>query len=153
MSEGDPTVARLGYDHARELAAREALHQAHRERLLLLCADTLDGFDRLLAPGSDRDAEGYRRHLRLLAEQLESGLREEGLEPIGVVGERAGPGTHHVVDVRESGTAAEDEVVEVVRRGYRHAGRPLRPAQVVVAAPGTRPGGGAEVNDSEGERE
>lgn len=154
MSEPDRTAARLGYDHTRELAARDAAHRAHSERLLLLCADTLDDVDRLLTDGSTRDAEGYRRHLRLLAERLEEALREEGVEPIGVVGERADPGTHHVVEVRASGSAADDEVVEVLRRGYGHAGRLLRPAHVVVAVPGARPGdGGAQAANSEGERE
>ncbi|MDT0438464.1 MULTISPECIES: nucleotide exchange factor GrpE [Streptomyces] len=160
MSAGDAVAgsgreaARLGYEHTRELAARDAAHRAHRERLLLLCADALDGFDRLLADGADRDAAAYRRHLRLLAAELESGLRGEGLEPIGVVGERADPATHHVVEVRPSGSAGEDEVVEVVRRGYGDRGRLLRPAHVVVAVPGPRPGrDGAQAENSEGERE
>ncbi|GAB2869195.1 hypothetical protein GCM10027074_41100 [Streptomyces deserti] len=141
MTEPDRSAARLGYDHARELAAREAAHRAHVERLLLLCADTLDDFDRLLAAGPARDAEAYRGSLRRLAERFETALRGEGLEPIGVAGERADPATHHVVGVRPSVSDVEDEVVEVVQRGYGYAGRVLRGARVVVAVPDDGHGG------------
>jgi len=156
MSEPDTSAARLGYDHARQLAAREAAHRAHLERLLLLCADTLDDFDRLLADGPVRDGEAYRGSLRLLAERFETALRGEGLEPIGVRGERADPATHHVVEVRPSVSAAEDEVVQVLRRGYGHEGRVLRAARVVVAVPdGEQAAGEGQLsgNGTEGEQE
>ncbi|MFF4252496.1 nucleotide exchange factor GrpE [Streptomyces sp. NPDC001663] len=135
MTEADMSAARLGYEHARELAAREAAHRAHLERLLLLCADTLDDFDRVLADGPVRDSEAYRCSMRRIAERFETALRGEGLEPIGVPGERAEPATHHVVEVRPSVSAAGDEVVEVLQRGYGHDGRVLRPARVAIAVP------------------
>ncbi|EPD66474.1 nucleotide exchange factor GrpE [Streptomyces sp. HGB0020] len=156
MSDADVGAARLGYEHARELAAREAAHRAHLERLLLLCADTLDDFDRLLGDGPERDGEAYRGSLRRIAERFESALRGEGLEPIGVRGERADPATHHVVEVRPSASAAEDEVVQVLQRGYGHDGRVLRAARVVVAVPDSqRAAGNGRLtgNDMEGERQ
>ncbi|MFK4065633.1 nucleotide exchange factor GrpE [Streptomyces sp. NPDC029674] len=135
----DP-AARLAYEHARDLAARDAAHRALTERLLLRCADALDSFDRLLAEGANSavsDVETYRRSLALIAGQLERDLAEEGLERVGHVGERAEPATHHVVDVRAAPPgAAGDEVLEVVRRGYRYRGQVLRAARVVVAADG-----------------
>jgi molecular chaperone GrpE len=133
MSDGDLSAARLGYEHSRELAAREAAHRAHLERLLLLCADTLDDFDRVLADGPVRDGEAYRASMRRIAERFEMALRGEGLEPIGVLGERAEPATHHVVEVRPSPAAGADEVVEVLQRGYGHDGRVLRAARVVIS--------------------
>ncbi|WP_108006824.1 nucleotide exchange factor GrpE [Streptomyces sp. VMFN-G11Ma] len=156
MSDSDMVAARLGYQHARELAARDAGHRAELERLLLLCADTLDDFDRLLGDGPERDAEAYRRGVRRIAERFETALRGEGLEPIGVTGERADPATHHVVEVRPSASAKEDEVVQVLQRGYGHDGRVLRAARVVVAvADGERAGGSGRLtgNDTEGEQE
>ena len=135
MTERDMSAARLGYEHARELAAREAAHRAHLERLLLLCADTLDDFDRVLADGPVRDGEAYRTSMRRIAERFETALRGEGLEPIGVPGERAEPATHQVVEVRPSAAAGTDEVVEVLQRGYGHDGRVLRAARVVIAVP------------------
>ncbi|MEV0126012.1 nucleotide exchange factor GrpE [Streptomyces sp. NPDC050703] len=141
----DPT-ARLAYEHARDLTARDAAHQALTERLLLRCADVLDSFDRLLADdagdgdggdGAAYDAATYRRSVALIAGQLEKALADEGLERIGRPGERAEPATHHVTEARAAppGTAA-GEVLETVQRGYRYRGHVLRAARVVVAVDG-----------------
>ncbi|MET8683038.1 nucleotide exchange factor GrpE [Streptomyces sp. NPDC004732] len=135
----DPT-ARLAYEHARALAARDSVHQALTERLLLRCADALDSFDRLLAEGAAGDVGTYRRSLALIAGQLERDLAEEGLERVGQVGERAEPATHHIEAVRTAPPGADgDEVVEILQRGYRYRGQVLRAARVVVAV-----GGGTE---------
>ncbi|MGW0537213.1 nucleotide exchange factor GrpE [Streptomyces sp. NPDC003032] len=134
---GAAVTARLAYEHARDLAARDAAHQALTERLLLRCADVLDSFDRLLADGAASDVETYRGSLALIAGQLETALAEEGLERVGRVGECAEPATHHVTEVRAAppGTA-DDEVLEILRRGYRYRGHVLRAARVVVAVDG-----------------
>ncbi|MEI5097918.1 nucleotide exchange factor GrpE [Streptomyces sp. PmtG] len=137
MTEQDSPseAARVAYEGARALAARDAAHRAHTEGLLLACADALDACDRLLAGGPGADPAAYHRSVRLIARQLESAATGAGLEPLGAVGERAEPATHHVVAVRPAppGTA-DDEVLEVARRGYRYRGRVLRAARVVVAA-------------------
>jgi len=132
----DPT-ARLLYEHARALAARDAAHQALTERLLLRCADVLDSFDRLLADGAAGDVVTYRRSVALIAGQLETALAEEGLEQVGRPGERAEPATHHVTEARAAPPGADaGEVLETVQRGYRYRGQVLRAARVVVAAGG-----------------
>ncbi|MEU1330857.1 nucleotide exchange factor GrpE [Streptomyces sp. NPDC005865] len=142
----DPT-ARLAYEHARALAARDAAHQALTERLLLRCADALDSFDRLLADGAASDVETYRGSLALIAGQLERDLAEEGLERVGRVGERAEPATHHIAEVRPAPPGGRaDEVLDVLRRGYRYRGHLLRAARVVVAVEdGTEQGGTEQV--------
>ncbi|WP_051855623.1 nucleotide exchange factor GrpE [Streptomyces sp. NRRL B-1347] len=137
MTEQESTAAaaRVAYEGARALAERDAAHRAHTERLLLACADALDACDRLLAAGPQRDPAAYRRSVRLIARQLESAATGAGLEPLGAVGERADPATHHVVAVRPAPPGAgDDEVLEVARRGYRYRGHVLRAARVVVAA-------------------
>ncbi|MFD0412689.1 nucleotide exchange factor GrpE [Streptomyces sp. NPDC127108] len=138
---GDPygAAALAAYEGSRALAARDAAHRAHTERLLLVCADTLDACGRLLAEGPDgADPAAYHHSLELVVRQLESAVSDEGLEVFGRVGERAGPATHHVVEVRSAPSGVvDDEVLEVVRRGYRYRGRVLRAARVVVAAAGS----------------
>lgn len=139
MSEGAEAAhtARLAYEHARDLTARDAAHQALTERLLLRCADVLDSFDRLLADGAAGDVATYRRSLGLIAGQLETALADEGLEQLGRVGERAEPATHHVTETRPAPVGAgDDEVLEIVRRGYRYRGHVLRAARVVIAVDG-----------------
>ncbi|MCF3123200.1 MULTISPECIES: nucleotide exchange factor GrpE [Streptomyces] len=130
-------AARLAYEHARALVARDAAHQALTERLLLRCADVLDSFDRLLADGAAHDVETYRRSVALIAGQLETALTEEGLERVGQVGERAEPATHQVAEVRAAPPGTDpDEVLEILQRGYRYRGQLLRAARVVVAVEG-----------------
>ncbi|MEU5686241.1 nucleotide exchange factor GrpE [Streptomyces venezuelae] len=130
-------AARLAYEHARALAARDSVHRALTERLLLRCADALDSFDRLLADGAAGDVDTYRGSLALIAGQLERDLAEEGLERVGRVGERAEPATHHVEAVRAAPPGTDgDEVLEILQRGYRYRGQVLRAARVVVAVDG-----------------
>ncbi|GAA1895842.1 hypothetical protein GCM10009837_17270 [Streptomyces durmitorensis] len=144
MSTQDPhphpattaTAARLAYENSLALTARDAAHRALTEQLLLVLADTLDSFDRLLAEGADVDPNSYRRSLELIARQLETALTGQGVEPVGRVGERADPATHHVTEVRTAPGAADDEVLEIVQRGYRYRGHVLRAARVVVAVTG-----------------
>ncbi|MFI8930173.1 nucleotide exchange factor GrpE [Streptomyces sp. NPDC053474] len=136
MTEQESTAAaaRVAYEGARALAERDAAHRAHTERLLLACADALDACDRLLAAGP-QDPAAYQHSVRLIAGQLEAAATGAGLEPLGAVGERADPATHHVVAVRPAPAGAvDDEVLEVARRGYRYRGHVLRAARVVVAA-------------------
>ncbi|MFG3258310.1 nucleotide exchange factor GrpE [Streptomyces sp. NPDC048172] len=135
-----------GESQARELARQAAAHHARTERLMLGLVEVLDSFDRLLAgAGAGALEEVPAASVRALARQLERALQAEGLEPVGGTGERADPFRHHVVDVRHRPGAAEDEVVEVVRRGYRFEGQLLRPARVVLADGGADSGaeGGA----------
>ncbi|MEU6992694.1 nucleotide exchange factor GrpE [Streptomyces sp. NPDC046465] len=137
MSDPTARLAYERYEHARALAARDAAHRALTERLLLRCADVLDSFDRLLADGAASDVETYRTSLALMAGQLERDLAEEGLERVGLVGERAEPATHHVTEVRAAPPGTDgDEVLEILQRGYRYRGQVLRAARVVVAVDG-----------------
>ncbi|GAA2082233.1 hypothetical protein GCM10009801_41820 [Streptomyces albiaxialis] len=142
---------------ALELARQAAAHHARTERLLLGLVEVLDSFDRLLAGSGDLAGSGGgpgevpADSVRALARQLERALGQEGLEPVGVSGERADPVRHHVVDVRHRAGAAEDEVLEVLRRGYRYRGQLLRPARVVIAdGTAVEPGPGPGPGDGDG---
>lgn len=142
MSTQDPppattaTAARLAYENSLALAARDAAHRALTEQLLLVLADTLDSFDRLLADGTAATPGAYRRSLELISRQLETAMTGQGVEPVGRVGERAEPATHHVAEVRTAPGATDDEVLEILQRGYRYRGHVLRAARVVVAVSG-----------------
>ncbi|MGW7073976.1 nucleotide exchange factor GrpE [Streptomyces sp. NPDC054871] len=143
MSTQDPspattvTAARLAYENSLALAARDAAHRALTEQLLLVLADTLDSFDRLLADGTAATPDSYRRSLELISRQLETAMTGQGVEPVGRVGERAEPATHHVAEVRAAPPGAtDDEVLEILQRGYRYRGHVLRAARVVVAVTG-----------------
>jgi molecular chaperone GrpE len=94
--------------------------------LLKAIVDVVDAFGRLLS-------EGEGENIRLVDQQLRKAVLEQGVELIGVPGESAEPGTHHVTEVRTGTGRPDDEVVEVLQQGYRFRGRVLRPATVIVA--------------------
>lgn len=70
-----------------------------------------------------------------VAEQLVSVLSKAGLTPYGEVGDPFDPMHHEAVAHSLSPEVTEPTCVMVMRRGYRHGERMLRPAMVAVADP------------------
>jgi molecular chaperone GrpE len=108
-------------------------HERSLLGLLRGITEVVDSFDRLLALGSDVDIESYRTSVARIGGVLQNVLADNGVELIGAPGEIATPGTHLVVDERMDG-AAEDAVLEVLKRGVRYRGQLLRPASVIVSS-------------------
>ena len=85
---------------------------------------------RLEASGADT---ALLRGVELIHRQVLDQLRRRGVEPIEAVGQMFDPERHESV-AAESGTGRPDgEVLEEFRRGYRAAGRLLRPSMLKVA--------------------
>jgi molecular chaperone GrpE len=99
----------------------------HLERAATALVDkllpVLDTADLALAHGSGED-------VKQLAGTLSSALEREGLERIDPVGTPFDPTLHDAV-AHEPGEGGQ-EVVEVLRAGYRWKGKVLRPAMVKV---------------------
>lgn len=70
-----------------------------------------------------------------VAEQLVSALGKFGLTPFGEPGDRFDPTRHEAVAHQTSAEVTESTCVNVMRRGYLHGDRLLRPALVGVADP------------------
>lgn len=70
-----------------------------------------------------------------VAEQLVSVLTKAGLTPYGEAGDPFDPMHHEAVAHSLSPDVTEPTCVMVMRRGYRHGERMLRPAMVAVADP------------------
>jgi molecular chaperone GrpE len=84
----------------------------------------LDTADLALAHGGGED-------VKQLGAALAGVLEKEGLERIDPQGDRFDPTLHDAV-AHEPGDAGIQEVVEVMRAGYRWKGRVIRPAMVRV---------------------
>nr|WP_239157504.1 nucleotide exchange factor GrpE [Actinocatenispora thailandica] len=70
-----------------------------------------------------------------VADQLVSALTKAGLTPYGEAGDPFDPMHHEAVAHSLSPDVTEPTCVMVMRRGYRHGERMLRPAMVAVADP------------------
>jgi molecular chaperone GrpE len=89
----------------------------------------LDDIDRARAHG---DVTGA---FKSVAEQLDAILGKLGLQPFGEVGDPFDPTIHEAVTHDESDRVSEPTVTLLLRRGYRHGERLLRPAMVGVSEP------------------
>lgn len=93
----------------------------------------LDDFERALGAPEAASPEAYRQGVDLIYRQLIDFLAKRGVTPIETVGTPFDPNVHEAVTYEERPGHADGEVVEEVRRGYKHGDRLLRPAMVKVA--------------------
>jgi molecular chaperone GrpE len=96
-------------------------------RVLLGLLPTLDDIQRA------RDHNDLNGTFKTVAEGLENTLSTLGLERFGESGDAFDPVIHEALVYTSAPGLDGPTCVEVYRHGYRHAGRVLRPAQVVVA--------------------
>ncbi len=81
----------------------------------------------------DGSAEGWAEGLGLVMRNIDSALQAEGVTKTLALGMPFEPWECEAVQYQETDQAAEGTVVSVFREGYKHQGRVLRAAQVVVA--------------------
>ncbi len=93
----------------------------------------LDDFERALNAPQGGPSEAYRQGVDLIYRQLVDFLAKRGVTTIPAVGTRFDPNVHEAVIYEERPGHEDGEVVEEIRRGYKHGERLLRPAMVKVA--------------------
>jgi molecular chaperone GrpE len=106
---------------------RQATMDGAAARVLLGLLPTLDDISRAR---SHNDLNGT---FKTVAEGLENTLGTLGLERYGDQGDPFDPTVHEALVYTSAPGLSGPTCVEVYRAGYRHAGKVLRPAQVVVA--------------------
>lgn len=89
----------------------------------------LDNLDQAVAGATDAEAESsWLKGVMISIKQLRQVLSEEGLVEVDTSG-KFDPVLHEAVDVK---IGEDDQILEVVQRGYLLQGNLLRPAKVVV---------------------
>lgn len=116
---------------------RAAATEAGTGAVLAGLLPVLDNLDRAREHG---DLTGA---FKAVADQIVDTLGRLGLEPFGSPGDPFDPMVHEAVAHQTSTEVSEPTCVDVMRVGYRHAERLLRPALVAVADPQT-PGEGPD---------
>ena len=129
------------FDNYKKRAAREKQDTAKfaNEALLQKLIPVLDSFDMALAAAAQnaqaQGVDSMQAGINMVYQQLKSALGEAGLEEVDAMGQAFDPTLHEAVSQRESADAAEGQVVQQLRRGYRFRDRLLRPATVIIAKP------------------
>jgi molecular chaperone GrpE len=124
------------FENYRKRALREQTSLVERasgqlvERLLPI----LDNFElALIAADRTKDYDALVRGVEIVFGELMDLLHKEGLQKIDALGKPFDPTKHEAVLEVGDGPADGDPVVaEVVRNGYTHKGKVVRPAMVKV---------------------
>jgi molecular chaperone GrpE len=127
--------AKADYQNFQRRATTErldAVRYANAE-LMRSLLNAMDDFDRTLAASNDATLDAIVAGVRLVYENLQKALADNGLEIIEAKGEPFDPAIHQALMQRPSDEHAPGTVIEQVTRGYRLRDRVLRPARVVVA--------------------
>ncbi len=104
----------------RDLAVRD---------VLVALLPILDDIDRA------RSHDDLTGAFKSVADQLDATLAKIGLEAFGEIGDSFDPAIHEAVTHTESDDVTEPTATLIMRRGYRHADRLVRPAMVGVSEP------------------
>ena len=123
------------FDNYRKRVDRDRRDQAESATADAL-ADLLpiiDDLERALKAPTGAEAEGFRKGIELIHQQMIELLRKRGAKPIDAVGTDFDPRYHQAVAHESSAGHREGEVMEEYARGYMLGDRLLRPAMVKVA--------------------
>jgi molecular chaperone GrpE len=122
------------FENSRKRAAREqgefegfALAEVLKSLLPIL-----DNLDRALEAPAQRPDE-FRSGIELIRKQFEDALLKLGVDRIPAKGEMLDPRVHEAIEVADSTTASDNQVLEELQRGYKVREQLLRPAMVRVA--------------------
>ena len=123
------------FDNYRKRVERERREQAATGAIDVIesLLPILDDFERALAIETPEGAGAYREGIELTYRQLVDLLVRRGIVAVETVGADFDPRIHHAVLSEASPDHRDGEVLEELRRGYRHGDRLLRPAMVKVA--------------------
>lgn len=129
------TVADL--ENYRKRAVRDK-EEARRQAICNLLEDIVPVLDHFkLGLKSAESHEGgnvFAEGFKMILSQMESALKQNGLEEINPDGDLFDPNFHESIAHVPSDSVVEGHVVEVHRIGYKIRERLLRPAQVVVSS-------------------
>jgi molecular chaperone GrpE len=142
-AKGDENWERLlrttaDFENFKKRAAREKTEAAQYATAALLqkVLPVLDNFEMALAAAQNATGDklaSLQSGVTMIQQQLKGVLTESGLEELDAAGKPFDPNFHEAVSEQESAEVAEGNVLQQLRKGYKHKERLLRPATVIVA--------------------
>jgi molecular chaperone GrpE len=130
--------ARADFENYRKtmLRDRDASIRRGKRDLFLKLLDIRDNFDRALG-GQNQSVEIIRSGIEIVARQVDSLLKTEGVEPIESAGRPFDPAVHEAIATLESPDVSVDTCTDEIQKGYLYQGEVLRAARVRVGRPKT----------------
>ncbi|MGH9389468.1 MAG: nucleotide exchange factor GrpE, partial [Vicinamibacteria bacterium] len=122
------------FDNYRRRRDREAeeVRASGAEAVLKELLPIFDNMERALGSLPEGTPVPVREGIELIHRQMIDGMRRLGVEPIDAIGETFDPRLHEAVAAVETGEIEDQKIIDQFQRGYRYAGRLLRPSLVRV---------------------
>ena len=122
------------FDNYKKRTARETERIGMETRAAVL-KELLPAVDNFLRAQDNTQAAqaDYQKGIELCIKQFNDILTKLGLEEIDALGTQFDPNLHYAVSQTQDENAGENEVVQVLQKGYRMGDIILRPAMVAVA--------------------
>ena len=122
----------------RQVRERDDFVKRANERLLEELLPIVDNMELALSK-CDVEKDAMAAGVKMVHDQLVTLLKKFGMEPIDAAGAAFDPNFHEALSQLPSPTVPAMTVIEQYRRGWKLAGRVLRPAQVIVSAGAPEP--------------
>jgi molecular chaperone GrpE len=125
------------FENFKKRAARERTEatKSAQEGLLQKLIPVADNFDMAIAAtqAPNVTASSLQAGISMIYSQFKSLLADSGLEEINALNQAFDPNLHEAVSEQATTEAAEGQVIQQIRKGYRLREKLIRPASVVVA--------------------
>ena len=136
IAELEDSVLRLRAEldnfQKRSVTEVERAHKYGVERLLLELLPAVDNLEHALTNLSEDVSDSDKEGIELTLKSFESALDKFGISPIYPNNEDFDPIQHEAVSVVKDEKHADNEIVEVIQKGWKLHERVIRPARVVV---------------------
>lgn len=121
--------------HTRHQRERENLQKYSAQKLATAILPVVDNLERALAVDADTEqAQQIHKGVEMVLEHFKTALTDNGIKPLGKVGEVFDPNQHQAVQTSSADDGhPADTISQVLQRGYQLKDRVIRPAMVVVA--------------------
>ena len=110
----------------------ESRASAQKEAFIAELLPVIDSLERALASGASSDSVQFYQGVAITLKQLQQLLRQHGIESGEIVGQPFDPHRHEALSQGHDQTQPDHAILQVLRRGYWHGEKVIRPANVVV---------------------
>jgi len=112
---------------------KENIIKFANEGLLLKLIEVLDNFERALDNVKDREDDPFVEGIRMIYNQFQKIITDEGLKPIVETGVEFDPHIHEAMMQIADNELKENTVTDVFQKGYILKDRVIRPAKVRIS--------------------
>lgn len=125
------------YDNLKKDLAKErtAIREGTKEFLAHDLIESVDHFDQALKhkpDGLSPEVEKWLNGILHVRQQFEGVLKDLGLQAFGTAGEIFDSATCEAVGEKTDESALDDQILEVVHRGWRLGAKIIRPVKVII---------------------